>query len=115
MGIEVLDRVNEGETSNIAVLFTDPYNEPVDPSSVVYRVDDLETKQPLLGETAHPEPARSIEIELGPHVNRIIDNSKDLEVHVITIIATYGGDKKITAELRFGVVNLAFHEVTAPA
>lgn len=111
MGIEVFDRVMEGQTSYIAARFTDEDGAPVAPSSISYRVDDLETKESLLVCANYPAPGSNVLIEILPEVNRIVDDAKDLEVHVCTVVATYGSGKRITGEHRFGVVNLSFHEV----
>lgn len=110
MAIQALDSVNEGQTSYIAVEFTDEAGQAVAPTAVSYRVDDLDSGESLLGDTDCPAPAASVTIELAPAVNRVIDDDKGREVHVCTISATYGGGKKITGELRFCVVNLPFHE-----
>jgi hypothetical protein len=114
MGIQVLDTVMEGQTSYITVSFTDEHGGPVSPTAISYRVDDLLTQESLLASGAITPPASSVVIELPPEVNRVVDHDKGLEVHVCTIEAAYGGGKKITGEIRYGVVNLPFHDAGEP-
>jgi len=112
MGIQVLGTFNEGQTGYITAAFEDEDGSTVVPTTITYRVHDLDSGDELLGDTVFSVPAASISIELPPAVNKIVDDTKDLEVHVCTVVADYASTKRITGEYRFGVVNLAFHEVT---
>lgn len=109
MNIEEMDRLNEGQTGCITAEFRDEDQEPVVPGLITYTVNDLATRQELLGKTVFVNPAQEISIELPPEVNIIVNPALPVEIHELTIKAHYGIGGRLTNKIRFVVENLEFY------
>lgn len=104
-----MDSVNEGSVAYLDLVFKDKSGAEAAPTSATYRIDDLESGQSILPETAIPSLAGAVTITLTPVQNAMVNTGRDYEVHRVTISAEYNSSADaINAEYDFQVNNLRF-------
>lgn len=99
---------NEKETGFITLSFTDQNDDPVTPVSGTYTLYNKITKDIINGRTDIDLPglAATVDLELLPADNPIINNALDVEEHVLFVQWVYNIDKQGKEELTFDVKNL---------
>lgn len=97
--------VNEASTAYLAVAFYDKAGSLDTPASVSYRIDDVDSGDPVKGDTPIGA-ASSIEITLSPADNAMVDSTKRFEMRRVTVEATYGVSDKVQDEYLYKVKNL---------
>ncbi len=99
---------NEEETGNIILTFTDKDGKPITPDSATYTLYDQKTKAIINSRenTAIPGLDATVNLELVPDDNLIIDDTLDIEEHVIFVQWVYNIDKQGKQESVFNVINL---------
>jgi hypothetical protein len=98
--------VNEGSSSFLTIAFFDKDGSELAPNSATYQVDDDESGTMMLAETVLPAGS-SVEIEMTPVINAIVNDCKKTETRVVTIRASYGSEK-MNEEYKYKVKNLRF-------
>jgi len=100
--------VTEKSTSWMLFSFKDRDDAPVVPVKVTYRIDCKMTGEVIVEDTvlwdfeAIPNvdshtPSNSVEIELLPEVNRIVDQNNDAESRTVTVTATFFNGQQTTS------------------
>lgn len=98
--------VKEGSSSFLTISFYDQDGVLEAPSSATYQVNDEESETVMLAETALPAGS-SVEVEMTPAINTIVDDGKEVETRVITVRATIGSEKA-NEEYKYKLKNLRF-------
>jgi hypothetical protein len=98
--------INEGSTGYIAISFFDQVGAAANPTSVEYRVDCLSTARQILDWTTIT-PATSVEIQLTPAQNAILNPANSVEKKLVTVRAQYGAGEAQTDQFEYVVRNLA--------
>jgi hypothetical protein len=101
-----VDKINEQSSAYYTVSFLDKDGLPAEPASVVYSVRCVPDDSEIRTNTA-VTPSSTILIHLDSSDTAIQDSTRDTEVHLLTVIGTYGANDKVTAEREFMVANLA--------
>jgi hypothetical protein len=101
-----MDYVTERSTAYIAVDFLDKDGEPVAPTSISYRIEDVETGTVVKADTAVAPPAGSVEITVAPAENRLLPGAS-YHRRRVTITAEYGVGDQVTTEYVYEVRALA--------
>jgi hypothetical protein len=102
----IVSVVNEGSSSYLTITFYDQNGIAAAPNSATYEVHDADTETVMLAETALPAGA-SVEVEMTPAVNTIVNDEKTVETRIVTIQALYGSEA-INEEYRYKLKNLRF-------
>ena len=97
--------INEQSTAVLTVNFYDTDDALAAPTSFDWYIDDEDGNQVVAQQTVS-SPSASHELTLLPEHNIILDDSKLVEVHILTVIATYGVSDGLTSYYRFGVRNI---------
>lgn len=99
---------NEEETGFITLTFTDQNGDSIVPDSGTYTLYNKKTKAIINSrdDTAIPGLAATVDLELEPDDNVIIDDTLDVEQHVLFVEWVYNTDKQGKQELTFDVINL---------
>ena len=102
--------VNEGTSHFVVLTFVDHDGLPVVPLDVYIRIDDFSSGESMRVETAETSPAAEMTIEITPAENNMINERMPHEKRVMTITATYGtgGERQVTGEYVYKLVNLRF-------
>ncbi len=102
------DTFNEGETGYVNLAFTDEDETAVVPDSATYTLYNEVTGAVINSRSAIVigSLAASIDLELEPDDNVIVDSSKSLEAHILFVQWVYNTDKVGHEEYRFFVRNL---------
>lgn len=100
--------VNEGSTCYLKVDFYDESGKALSPSSVSYRIDDLETGTSILASTS-VAPASSITITISPSDNAMVNSGLSTETHRITVQAPFRYHEQINGQYDYQVANLTFY------
>lgn len=98
--------INEESSSYLTITFYDKDNVEAAPTSATYQVHDEATETVMLAETAMSAGA-SVEIEMTPEINTIVNDENTVETRVVTIMALYGSEA-INEEYKYKVRNLRF-------
>lgn len=98
--------INEGSSSTLTITFLNKDGTELAPSSATYQVNDEESETVMLAETALPAGS-SVEVEMTPAINAIVNDCEKTETRVVTIKANYGSEK-VTEEYKYKVKNLRF-------
>lgn len=98
----------EKETGNIELGFTDKDGEPITPDSATYTLYDRNTKAIINTRTNTSIPGldATVDLELEPDDNVIIDDTLNVEEHVLFVQWVYNTNKQGKQELVFDVKNL---------
>lgn len=98
----------EKETGFITLTFVDQDSNSIAPELGTYTLYDKKTKAIINSQDKTPIPnlAASVDLELVPADNPIIDDTLGIEEHVIFVEWVYSTDKKGKQELTFDVINL---------
>ena len=100
-------QVNERSTAVLSMTFTDETKAPVIPTSARYCVLDELSGTVLSGWTSFTPTVASYDLTISQDNNRIIDDSRDTEVRIVTVVFEYYyGSKQCTGEFRYEVKNL---------
>ena len=99
--------VNEKSTSIITLTFKDDEDNAVVPTSCTYRIDDVNSKTSILGDTIFVPSSSVHDLTITSEQNAIVRNGKT-ETHELTVEFTYSGGKKGTDSFLFDIVNLEF-------
>jgi hypothetical protein len=97
--------IPERSTSWLTIELYDKDGKLETPSSVVYSIMDVASKEILVPETNLPSSS-VIEVELSPQVNRIVNPKNKEETRRVTVIAYYGDNDSLTGEFDYIVKNL---------
>ena len=100
-----IPEVNEKSKAYLTVSFYDKNGDPDTPLTVKYNVYCLTNGQELRADTSLT-PNETVEIELTPSDNVIIDSNNDIEKRLVTVKANYGTNDEVNEEFRYNVVNL---------
>lgn len=100
-----MERVNEQSTAYLSVSFRDKAGALATPTAISYRIDDVATGQEIRDDTA-VTPASSVEITLTPNDNAMVSAAREIEVHAVTVDATYGASDAVRARYLYEVANL---------
>lgn len=103
-----MERVNEQSTAYLTVSFRDKTGALAAPTTISYRIDDAATRQQIRDSTAVTPVASSVEITLEPADNTIVSPAREIEMHVVTVVATYGINDEVRASYPYEVLNLHF-------
>ncbi|GIW77904.1 MAG: hypothetical protein KatS3mg104_2967 [Phycisphaerae bacterium] len=103
---EIIGFFNEDSTGQIVVTFKDENGDLFVPSSVTYRIDDVYSGQPVVGETS-VSPASVVTITISPGDNVIINDDRASELRRVTVKAAYNGGQ-IVDSVDYRVKNLKF-------
>lgn len=103
-----IDVFNEKETGYVALTFTDEEGAAVTPDSATYTLYDEASKNTINSrdQIVISGLASSIDLELEPDDNVIVNNTKTYEIHILLVEWIYNTDKKGKDEYRFSVKNL---------
>lgn len=101
-----MERVNEQSTAYLTVSFRDKAGTLATPTTISYRIDNIETGQEIRDDTAVTPAASSVEITLTPADNTLADPNRQYAHHRITVVATYGASDAVRAEYAYKVMNL---------
>lgn len=103
-----VDIFNEGETGFITLAFTDEDEVAVTPDSATYTLYNEETGAVINNRTAVVigSLASSIDLELTPADNVLVNSSKIKEAHILFVQWVYNTNKVGHEEYRFWVRNL---------
>jgi hypothetical protein len=99
----VLSQVNEASTCWLTAAFTDKAGDPVQPTTVDYRIDSDGTE--VLDWTS-ATPGTSVEIEITSTQNAMVSSTAVLEDRTVTVKAGFGGADYSYEEYRYLVKNL---------
>jgi hypothetical protein len=98
--------VNEQTSATLSLTFTDERGAAVIPTAGKYRIDDVATGTNITGWTAFTPSTSSYDISITSLENKILDETNDGEVRLVTVIVYYTGGKQCTTEYRYEVTNL---------
>ncbi len=104
-----LEIVNEKSSYFPTISFLDEDGNAVIPSAGkywVYDITDQDAPVEIKAETAFTPTASSFDFEILPTENRILDDTNDYEMRVLTVEFTYSTTRQGTAEHKWGVKNL---------
>jgi hypothetical protein len=101
-----MDTVNEKSTYVVSVCLKDTAGQVVVPTSVVYRIDDVSTGNPVKADTTITPVTHIFDITVAATENAIVTTAKSLEKKRMTVTATYNTTEKATAEFEWYVRNL---------
>lgn len=102
----IVSVVNEESSSYLTITFYDQDGVEAAPSSATYEVHDDASETEMLAETALPAGS-SVEVEMTPAANAIVNDENPVETRVVTIQALYGSEA-INEEYKYKVRNLRF-------
>ncbi len=102
-----MDEINDQNTCILAVSFKDENGDPVTPSSGKYKINDFASGSVIKPETSFIPSGSSHNITISSAENKIINESKETETRIVTVIWTYDS-KKGTAEFIYKIKNLKF-------
>lgn len=77
--------VREGSALFFTFAFTDENGDPVTPISIDWRIDDVDSGTEVVGWTAVGSPASSVNVQVNPASNAIIDQTKVVEKRILTV------------------------------
>ena len=97
--------VAEGTTSYLTAIFKDKDGVLAVPTSISYEIEDKETGTPILAATAVAPLADTVEVTISAAQNAMVGTG-DLEDHLITFTAGYGGGEQVTNEYVLTIKNL---------
>ncbi len=101
-----MERVNEQSTAYVTAAFRDKTGAAATPTAISYRIDDVATGQEIRDDTAITPAASTVEITLTPADNAIVSATRPIEVHALTVTATYGDADAVRGVYLFEVANL---------
>lgn len=98
----------EGATGFVTLVFTDQDGDSVVPDSATYTLFNKKTKATINDRTAISIPglAATVDLELLPADNPIIDDKLDVEEHVLFVEWVYSTTRLGKKEITFDVINL---------
>lgn len=98
--------VNAASTAYLTAAFAGKTGAAATPSSVSYRIDDLESGTEVRGDTA-VTPAASVEIELTAADNALL-GTRDRETRRVTVTAVYGAGDQVIDEYDYELKRVRF-------
>ena len=101
-----MEQVNERSTAYLTVTFKDKAGAAQQPTAASYRIDDVATGQEIRDDTAITPAASTVEITLTPADNAMVSATRPIEVHALTVTATYGDADAVRGVYLFEVANL---------
>lgn len=104
--LEILGRKNEKQSTKVTVVLTDFDGNPAAPTSMTWRVDDLETGDEIKGDTAIATPTDTEELLLGVAEMSMNNPARAIEGRVVSIKAVYGPNDELLKSWVVEVVNL---------
>ncbi len=105
---EAVDIFNEKSTRFTNLAFRDENGNAVVPDSATYTLYDEETEKIINSRNATPiaSLAASVDLELEPDDNVLVDSDKHMEAHILFVAWIYNTNKVGHDEFRFWVRNL---------
>jgi len=100
-----VDRVNEQTSAYYTVSFYDKDGDLEAPASVTYSVTDKASGTVIRADTALVT-GQTVLVHLDADDTKMLNEDAGFEVHVLTVIGTYGAKDKVTAAIEFQVDNL---------
>ncbi len=100
-----MEQVNERSTAYLTVTFKDKAGAAQQPTAASYRIDDVATGTEIRADTSLT-PGTSVEITLTPADNAMVSATRPIEVHALTVTATYGDADAVRGVYLFEVANL---------
>lgn len=97
--------INEGSTAWLTVAFFDQTGAAAAPTSVIWKVLDLESGTVLQAETTIATPGTTTTIEILATVNDLVA-AGHYETRVVHLTANYAGGRVHNSEYRYQVANL---------
>lgn len=98
--------VNERSPLYMTVAFTDENGDPLVPSSVEWRLDDLELETTIVDWTNLPAPSSTMSVVIGATKNTIVDEDNVREERMFGVRVDNGLDTEAHAEYKYHVINL---------
>ena len=98
--------VNERSPLYMTVVFKDENDTPLIPTTVEWRLDDLELDQEIVGWTALGSPAASMSVIIPAGNNIIVNETKVREARMFGIRINQGLSSEANAEFKYHVLNL---------
>lgn len=100
-----MDRINEQTSAYYTVSFYDKDGALEAPTSVTYSVHD-QTDGTVIRTATALTPDSVILVHLDSTDTAMQDETRDYEIHVLTVIGSYGSNDKVTVAIPFQVDNL---------
>jgi hypothetical protein len=100
------NKVKERNTYIVTVAFFDHDDDPVTPDSATYRIDDVKSGQILVPVTAIVSLGVTVDIEITPLQNQIIDDNNVEELRRLTVMFYYDTVRQGADEYFYRVMNL---------
>lgn len=97
--------IKEKSTAYLTVTFKDKDGNAEAPTAATYRIDDVDSGAPIRTDTPL-NPATSVEINLEPSDNTLLDSTKPEEERRVTVKATYGATDGVNDEYIYQLKNL---------
>jgi len=101
-----MKEVNEGTTAYMTVVCKNKAGVAEAPASAAYWIDDLGSGERVREETSLT-PGLSMEIQLAPTDNRIVDDTRGSEIRRVTVRAAYGANDALKGVYLYKVKNLS--------
>jgi hypothetical protein len=99
--------VNERSTAVLIITFSDENKALVTPTSAKYQIKDEISGTILTNWTALTVTSSSYTLVIDQNNNRILDDSNDSEVKIVTVVSVYSSPaKQCTSEFKYEVKNL---------
>jgi hypothetical protein len=99
--------VNERSTAVLVITFSDENKALVTPSSAKYQIKDEISGMILTNWTDLTAISSSYTLVIDQNNNRILDDSNDSEVKIVTVVSVYSSPaKQCTSEFKYEVKNL---------
>lgn len=100
-----METVNEKSTAWLTVNSFDKDGVAEAPSTMTYRIDDVDSGTEILADTALT-PATSVTIQLTPADNTLVDAARKQERHRVTVHTEFGVDDEHNEHFTYTVRNL---------
>jgi len=101
-----MKQLNERTSAVLALSFTDLVGKKVVPISGKYQIVDKESGTILKVWTDFAPSLATYEININEEYNRIIDDSNNIEVRIVSIVVQYSLNRQTTSEFWYEIINL---------
>ena len=104
-----LKNVEEGKTIIIRLSYKDIAKAAIIPSTIRYKLHDLDSDTELISWTNVNTPAASNDITIPDEANRFHSSTKSIETRVFTSEAVFSNGTVIPKEIRYTITNLRYY------
>ncbi len=101
-------QVTELSTHWVTLDVYDKDGNPATPSELKYRIDDLDTGEQILDDTAVVSPTESNDVKLTPANNTLLDSNNLSELRRLTAKAVFSATEHTYIEVDIEVVRVRF-------